>query len=190
LPKPPFQALTIKHSGFANRIITAVSISAAFDPRNPPAIPPRQISTSALWDTGASRSAITPAVVADLALIPVGTEVVNHFGGSSTKPTYLVNLYLPNAVGFAGIVVTECQQTAHFGFILGMEIIARGDLSITNFANQTWVSFRVPSMGGIDYVQEANKIQFAGIGRNDPCPCGKRDPAGKPLKYKKCHGAV
>ena len=32
-------------------------------------------------------------------------------------------------------------------------------------------------------------IQAAGarrIGRNDPCPCGKKDSAGKPLKYKKC----
>ncbi len=27
------------------------------------------------------------------------------------------------------------------------------------------------------------------VGRNDPCPCGKKDPVtGKPIKYKKCHG--
>ena len=26
------------------------------------------------------------------------------------------------------------------------------------------------------------------VGRNDPCPCGKLDGAGKPIKYKKCHG--
>jgi preprotein translocase subunit SecA len=27
------------------------------------------------------------------------------------------------------------------------------------------------------------------VGRNDPCPCGKKDPAtGKPIKYKKCCG--
>ncbi|MDI6606099.1 MAG: preprotein translocase subunit SecA [Candidatus Omnitrophota bacterium] len=27
------------------------------------------------------------------------------------------------------------------------------------------------------------------VGRNDPCPCGKIDPAtGNPIKYKKCHG--
>lgn len=26
------------------------------------------------------------------------------------------------------------------------------------------------------------------IGRNDPCPCGKFDENGKPVKYKKCHG--
>jgi len=29
---------------------------------------------------------------------------------------------------------------------------------------------------------------FAGVGRNDPCPCGARDAEGKRLKYKKCHG--
>ena len=26
------------------------------------------------------------------------------------------------------------------------------------------------------------------VGRNDPCPCGKKDENGKPLKYKKCCG--
>ena len=26
------------------------------------------------------------------------------------------------------------------------------------------------------------------VGRNDPCPCGRLDGAGRPLKYKKCHG--
>lgn len=189
MPPPPFQALTIKYGGFANRIITAVSITAAYDPHNPPSPPPPQVPTSALWDTGATRSAITPSVVASLGLTPTGSQVVNHFGGTSTKPTYLVNVYLPNAVTFAGIVVTECEETAHFGFILGMEIIARGDFSITSVSNQTWVSFRVPSMVGIDYVQEYNKLQFAGVGRNDACPCGKQDFSGKPVKFKKCHGA-
>jgi len=86
------------------------------------------------------------------------------------------------------VVVTECEEIAHFGFILGMEIIARGDLSITNYDNQTWVSFRVPSLAGIDYVQEFNKLQFAGVGRNDPCPCGKQDANGKVIKFKRCHG--
>ena len=25
------------------------------------------------------------------------------------------------------------------------------------------------------------------VGRNDPCPCGKKKPDGQPLKFKKCH---
>ncbi len=28
------------------------------------------------------------------------------------------------------------------------------------------------------------------IGRNDPCPCGKTNLEGNPLKYKKCHGSA
>lgn len=189
MPQPPFRAFTIKYTGFADRIITPVSVTAVYDPKNPPSPPPKEAPTSALWDTGASRSAITPSIVTNLGLLPIGTQVVNHFGGSSTKPTYLVNLYLPNAVAFRGVLVTECEEVKHFGCILGMEIIARGDLAITNVANQTWVSFRCPSMGGVDYVQEADKIQFAGVGRNDPCPCGKKDAMGKSIKFKKCHGA-
>lgn len=27
------------------------------------------------------------------------------------------------------------------------------------------------------------------VGRNDPCPCGATDENGKPIKYKRCHGA-
>jgi len=27
------------------------------------------------------------------------------------------------------------------------------------------------------------------VGRNEPCPCGAKDPiTGSPIKYKKCHG--
>ncbi|MDD2680102.1 MAG: preprotein translocase subunit SecA [Candidatus Omnitrophica bacterium] len=33
------------------------------------------------------------------------------------------------------------------------------------------------------------KLSHPKVGRNDPCPCGKIDPAtGKPMKYKKCCG--
>ena len=30
--------------------------------------------------------------------------------------------------------------------------------------------------------------QYEGTGRNDVCPCGKKDAEGNPIKYKKCHG--
>lgn len=114
--------------------------------------------------------------------------MVNHAGGSSLSNTYLVNLHLPNGVGIVGVPVTELGETTLFGVIVGMDIIIRGDFAITNTNGQTWVSFRVPSIQGIDYVQEAQKIRYAGVGRNDPCPCGKTDAIGKPIKFKKCHG--
>lgn len=85
-------------------------------------------------------------------------------------------------------MVSETQETAQFGVIIGMDVIRMGDFSITNSGNQTWASFRVPSIQGVDYVQEANRIRFEGIGRNQPCPCGKKDANGKSLKFKRCHG--
>jgi hypothetical protein len=185
-----FHAFTVKYTGPADRIITAVSLTAAYDPSNPPIPPPPLHPTSALWDTGASRSCITPTVAKAIALIPTGSVRLTHAGGSELKNSYLVNVYLPNNVLIAGLIVSEFEETAQFGVIIGMDVIARGDFSITNFNNQTWASFRFPSIQGIDYVEEANKLQFAGVGRNDPCPCGKTDANGKPVKFKKCHGRV
>jgi hypothetical protein len=115
--------------------------------------------------------------------------MVTHAGGSESKNTYLVNMYLPNGVAIVGLVVSEFNEAAQFGVIIGMDVIGAGDFSITNYGNQTWASFRIPSIEGIDYVQEANKIQYAGVRRNDPCPCGKIDASGKRVKFKKCHGA-
>jgi len=184
----PFRAFTIKHSGLVNRIITEVGLTPAFDPKAPPSPLPSLVPTSALWDTGATGTALTPSVVSKLGLIPTGMAIVGHAGGSSPSNTYLVNLYLPNNVAIAGVPVTECAETAQFGAIVGMDIICEGDFAVTNVARQTWFSFCVPSIRGIDYVQELNKVVFAGVGRNEPCPCGQRDAQGKRVKFKRCHG--
>lgn len=183
---PDFNAFTIKYNGIADRIITEISLTQVFDPHNPPMPPPPLIPTSALWDTGATKSVITPSIAAALGVVPVGTVLMNHAQGASQCNTYLVNLYLPNRVLVPGVLVSECKDTAHFGAIVGMDIIGQGDFSITSVNGETWVSFRIPSIAGIDYASEANKIRAAlhsSPGRNDPCPCGSRK------KYKRCHGA-
>lgn len=181
-----FKALTAKGNGRLNRIITDVRLCTAFDPAAPPNPLPTQTNSRALWDTGATSSVISPALVQALALTPVGAVRVTHAGGVGNSPTYLLNLLLPNHVGFAGILVTEFPPPADgsFSVIIGMDVICTGDFSITNLRGQTWMSFRTPSTASIDYVVEADRITFAGIGRNELCRCG----SGK--KYKKCHGAA
>ncbi|MBI3139488.1 MAG: SEC-C domain-containing protein [Sphingobacteriales bacterium] len=73
-----------------------------------------------------------------------------------------------------------------------MDIITLGDFSITNHNGDTCMSFRLPSSHEIDYVKNLNygitpvknigpPSEFAGVKRNDPCPCG----SGK--KFKHCH---
>ncbi|MDR0838046.1 MAG: hypothetical protein LBN99_00225, partial [Oscillospiraceae bacterium] len=44
------------------------------------------------------------------------------------------------------------------------------------------------NVGGDDSVKKQPVKAGVKIGRNDPCPCGKRKADGTPVKYKNCHG--
>jgi len=185
----PIHAFTAKYPGRVSRIITDLTVFPAFDPSLPPDKHPKGCSTKALWDTGATHSVITQETVNNLGLVPTGKINLNHAGGSGLSNSYLVNFFLPNKVGFAGIPVSECQSVnGNFGAIIGMDIICAGDFSITNVDSKTCMTFRVPSVELIDYVVDVKKRKFAGVVRNDPCPCGKKDSSGKPIKFKKCCG--
>lgn len=184
MAKPAYEALTVKSTGRANRIITEIRVAPGFDPAAPPDPLPDHVKTNALWDTGATKSVISQQLAKDLGLTAVGAENVVHAGGTSLSPTYIINFLLPGDVGIAGIVVTEFPSIGAFGAIIGMDVITLGDFAITNHGGQTWMSFRIPSQANVDYVQEHNHQVFAGVGRNAPCPCG----SGK--KYKKCHGGA
>jgi hypothetical protein len=183
---PPFHAFTQKYPGITNRIITPVQIAAAFDPAKPPPNP-NFLQTSALWDTGATQSVVTEATAKTLGLVAVGKSLVHYGKGHSHANTYLVNFLLPNHVGVQAVLVSECDDPVNnqFGAIIGMDIIATGDLTITNYNRQTWVTFRFPSMAAVDFVAESQMPAISNkVGRNEKCPCG----SGK--KYKKCHGLV
>ena len=180
---PGFQALTLTAKGLLNQIISELTVSAAYDPKNPPQTLPPSVSTQALWDTGASKSVLSQNLVKTLGLVATGATNVNHAGGMSVSPTHVVNFYLPNKVAFLGVVASEFPGAGNFGAIIGMDVIRLGDLVITNFQGQTCMSFRTPSLARVDYVEEHNRALFKGVGRNDLCPCGSGQ------KFKKCHGA-
>jgi len=183
-PSLSFQAFTMKANGLSSKIITDITVSAAFDPAQPTNPLPASLPARALWDTGASRSVVSADVVRTLSLPAVGSINVHHGDGSSVRGTYLVNFQLPNGVGVVGILATEFPAShSDFSVLVGMDVISLGDFSITNVNKETVVSFRTPSCESIDYVVAANKIRFAGTSRNAPCPCGSGN------KFKFCHGA-
>lgn len=153
--KPDFRAFTIKFNGLARQIVTPIWISLPFDPKEyqykePPYKP---IEKTALWDTGATKSVLTSKTIKELGLIPVGNTEISHIGGSSVSNTFLVNFLLPNGVGIAGVLVSECADS-NFDAIIGMDIICKGDFAITNTNKETCMSFRIPSIQSIDYVLE------------------------------------
>ena len=166
-------------------LTSLVRIQDAFDPMASQPVPPKK-EYQAIWDTGATRTAITDKVAKECGLKPTGMCKIKTAAGESDTYTYFISLYLPNMVCIPQIRATQAQL---FGadVLLGMDIITSGDFVVTNHKGKTCVSFRMPSIECIDFVKPAaievddGKI-FRKVGRNEPCPCG----SGK--KYKHCHG--
>lgn len=182
-PSPNFHAFTVMHDGLANRIITGIEITEGFDFKNPPNPLPTPYVTTALWDTGATNSVITKATADQLNLTPTGTAQVITGNGKGMQNTHIVNFLLPNTVRVAGAWVTECPDDHSFGAIIGMDIISQGDFALTNVGGKTCMSFRIPSINKIDYVEEVNKLNRKLMNPNDFCFCGSN------RRFKKCHGA-
>lgn len=196
IPQRPqhFSAFTLKHNGIARRILSDIHLTPAFNPNeymDKPA-PYELLKKWALWDTGATNSVITTSTAKELNLTEVGVTNVVHYGGTKQSSRYMVNLFLPNRVVIAGVLVTGSEDIVgqDFDVIIGMDIISSGDFSITNENGLTCMSYRHPSIATIDFVWEVERIRYAGSDKYGPCPCGKKDENGKPVKYKFCHGRM
>ena len=177
------QAVTVRSTGLAKTIMTDVEVF----------IPETEsfIQASGIWDTGATATAISSYVVAQLGLIPTGKTVAHTAGGSVLQDTYVIDLVLPNNIRVNGLIATEVPRLSSYcEVLLGMDIITLGDFSITHYKGKSCMSFRIPSLHEIDYADcpkwqlntEQSKLQNIKLGKKDICFCG----SGK--KFKECHG--
>lgn len=131
-------------------------VCAAFAPDDRPDPLPEQMSFPAVWDTGASGSVISQRIADALGLVATGMTNVDGVHGPSQTETYLVNISLPNGVMFHGLRVTRGVLKG-FDVLIGMDVIAAGDFSVSGFNGQTMLSFRVPSKQATDYVQDHHR---------------------------------
>lgn len=111
-----------------------------------------------LWDTGASKSAVSLKVVKELGLLSVGEETISTSNGVNTFNNYLIDVTLPNNIKITNVFVTG-SDFEDVDMLIGMDIISLGDFSITNVNNATTFTFRIPSVTEIDYVKEAEEIK-------------------------------
>jgi len=102
----PPQAFTVQYDRRVGQLLVKVALSEAFDPKSGLPPPPTQ-EFLAIWDTGASGSAINSKVVAALNLKPIGMSQMHTAGGIGHTNNYLVNVHLPNRVAFSGLRVAE-----------------------------------------------------------------------------------
>jgi len=103
-----------------------------------------QIKVTALWDTGAARSAITPAVAQTLNLIPFDRIKVNGINNTSIADVVKISIGLPNMVRVTEVNVMVCNLVKNIDLLIGMDIIQLGDFSISNGEGKTLFSFAIP----------------------------------------------
>ena len=166
-------------------ILLDVEICAPPPPGRAP-LPEAFYKCRAAWNTGIRRSRISGKVIRALGLQPRAQDQTN--GGER----YMADIYLPNKIRFAAVVADKMSgenAAAMVECVIGMDIIRHGDCSISHEGGNTMFSFRVPSLGGVDYVELAPApakldVTTVMVRRNQMCPCG----SGK--RYKNCCGKL
>ncbi len=174
------QAFTSRYRGLSKILINQVNVR----PHDPNCAQPRDLGRrlSAQWDTGANGTVLSKKLVQELGLQPLSITEARGCGGVYNTGIYYVDLSLPNHVSIPRLQVTD-GSFEDVDVLIGMDIISRGDFSVSNYNGKTTFSFRMPSFAELDFVEKSyldpHKREYE-PGRNDPCPCG----SGK--KYKNC----
>ena len=121
------------------------------------AMTPPGVEFGAIWDTGATGSMISQAVIDACGLKQIDTVNISHAQGTTKDvPVFLVDVYLPNRVAVIDLRVARVELR-NVDVLIGMDIINRGDFAVTNLGGNTKFSFRMPSQADIDFVVEDNK---------------------------------
>ncbi|WP_407404371.1 aspartyl protease family protein [Sodaliphilus sp.] len=179
-------ALTHSPGGIKDVIKTPVKIQNTFSKA--------EINTLAIWDTGATNCVVTKSIALQLGLPVVSRTKVRGVHGEKEVNVYLVHITLNNQNITLQTLVTECEELSESndtGMLIGMDLISKGDFSISTFEGNTVMTFRTPSIECIDYVQEISefnrclKVHENHVRNNykqDKCACG----SGK--DFKNCHG--
>ncbi len=147
---PEFHAFTLRANGLLRAIVTEARISKAFNPALPTRPTPPFVTFNAIWDTGATGSVISQRVVDQCRLQPIGLTEAMTAGGIVRCEVYLVNIFLPNGVGFPNVTVTKATM-GKTDMLIGMDLINKGDFALTHERGNTVFSFRYPSMSTIDF---------------------------------------
>lgn len=137
-------AFTMTFPVIANKLISPASIIGNNDEMK---------TNRAQWDTGATSTCISQAVIDRLDLKPISQTMIQTPSGNRVMTVYLIDVKLPN-----NLLVKDVQAIGSeigsqgIDMLIGMDIIGLGDFSVSNYAGSTKFSFRFPSQAHADFV--------------------------------------
>jgi len=131
-------SLSFYYKNTKNRIITPVDLFSI------PYNSSLHCTIDALWDTGASMSAITPEIRDKLKASPVDRKEIAGVHSTEFVDIVFITVALPNNVIKKNIRAAVCSIPSDIGMILGMDIISLGDFALSNSNNETLFSFSFP----------------------------------------------
>ena len=113
----------------------------------------------AVWDTGATNTAITHKVYNELNLKPIDSSKVRGVNsGIHTVDIVLIDITLVNKVNITNVRAGVCD-IGGCDMLIGMDIIKFGDLAISNKNNKTIFSFVIPPFENpTDLLEKAKKV--------------------------------
>lgn len=141
-------AFTLKYSGLASQLINKIKVSNDSQKKE----------VDSLWDTGATKTCISPELAKALKLKPYAKTIINNAGGSSSSTVYRVDISFLNIKFKKQIVYTVNIHSQGIDLLVGMDIITLGDFTITNKNQNTKFTFEIPSIRDVDYVLENNDL--------------------------------
>jgi len=116
------------------------------------------VKTSAVWDTGATHSVLSPKIVKELGLLPIDSCLVRGINHDQISDIVIASISLTD-----GLLLTGKRFSVNdipgADVLLGMDIITKGDFVINNADGQTLFSFVIPSFKDkISFSKKADRI--------------------------------
>ncbi len=113
------------------------------------------VSVNAQWDCGATYSSISTELAKQLMLNPIGRGNVDSTNGKMLSNIYKLKIVLHKDNVFIPVMASESTNIhqSDVDLLIGMDVIYKGDFSISTYGGITCFSFRYPSKGLIDFTK-------------------------------------
>ena len=111
-----------------------------------------KMKSNTLIDTGATISCISKDVVKTLKLQPIGVDRVSTPSGTAVLNKYLIDISFKKNMIFKNIFVLESEiGNQGIDLLVGMDILNKNDIMISNYDNHTQFSLRYPANSNLEF---------------------------------------